>query len=330
MADFESILVTGGGGFVGGNLASVISLLYPKARRAMVTRPGERVVDSEWRNIVADITDEAALGAAVAQVEPDLVVHLAGQASIGQAVAAAAQTWRTNFLGAFNLAAAVARHAPQATVLFSSSATVYGAALNAGIATEETSPQPLDSYSRSKVASEYAIADLLPPTARLIIGRPVNHSGPGQKSADFVLASFAAQIARMEKGLAAPALHVGDLSKARDFLDVRDVVDAYVRLIAKARDLPMRGNVFNIASGEAQRIGDLLEILRGHASIPFDVVVDRDRIRPSAVDVPVMICDATKLRESTGWRPRHSMDDMLRDLLAGWRAELAGGAAAAP
>ncbi len=149
----------------------------------MLLRPGERGAENpEWARVEGDICDEAAMDALIARLRPDLVVHLAGQASIGQATQDAAQTWRANLVGTFNLAAAIGRHAPQATVLFSSSATIYGAAMREGPVSETTPPQPLDAYSRSKLAAELALDDMLPATARLIIGRPVNHSGAGQRS----------------------------------------------------------------------------------------------------------------------------------------------------
>lgn len=119
-----------------------------------------------------------------------------------------------------------------------------------GILTEAVTPRPLESYGRSKLAAENALSDILAEEGRLIIARPVNHSGPGQRSRDFVLASFAAQIAAIEAGAIEPILKVGDLSRARDFLDVRDVVDAYMRLIATAAELPDRISIFNIASAQ--------------------------------------------------------------------------------
>ena len=142
-------------------------------------------------------------------------------------------TWRVNFHGSFALGAAVARHCPSAAFLFASTAAAYGASFRDGVLNEDAPLRPVDVYSRSKVAAESALADLLAPKGRLIVARPVNHSGPGQRNRNFALASFAAQIAAIEAGRAEPRLKVGDLSKARDFLDVRDVIDAYMRLIAK-------------------------------------------------------------------------------------------------
>ncbi|PPD45005.1 MAG: epimerase [Methylocystis sp.] len=327
MADYERILLTGGGGFVGSHLSAALAEAYPGATRAMLLRPGERSAPKSFACVTADLLDEHAIDRLVADLRPDLLVHLAGQASIGQAAKAAEHTWRVNFHGAFALGAALARHAPAAVTLFSSTAAAYGAAFREGMPDEETPLRPQDVYSRSKAAAESALADVLAPEGRLIVARPVNHSGPGQRSRHFVLSSFAAQIAAIEAGRAEPRIKVGDLSKARDFLDVRDVVDAYVRLIAAARDLPERVSVFNVASGEARTIGSLLDDLRALSRTPFDIEVDPERLRPSDIDITSVACDASRLRAATGWRPRYPLGDMLAALLEEWRAAEADGAA---
>ncbi|MBI1980379.1 MAG: GDP-mannose 4,6-dehydratase [Methylocystis sp.] len=320
MAAFERILVTGGAGFVGGHLCAALAKAYPQAARAMLLRPGECPGHDAFAAAVADLVDEAAIDALIARLRPDLIIHLAGQASIGQALHAAELTWRVNFHGSFALAAAVARHCPTATFLFASTAAAYGASFRDGILSEDAPLRPVDVYSRSKVAAECALADLLPSSGRLIIARPVNHSGPGQRNRNFALASFAAQIAAIESGRVAPLIKVGDLSKARDFLDVRDVIDAYLRLIEKARDLPASVSIFNVASGTPHRLEALLERLRGQSKAQVDVEVDPALLRPGGSDLASVACDATKLAEATGWRPRHEIDDTLQALLDDARA----------
>jgi GDP-4-dehydro-6-deoxy-D-mannose reductase len=326
MAAYKRILLTGGGGFVGAHVAKALAEAYPQAARVMLLRPGEEGAHSSFRAVAADLLDESAIETLVGELRPDLVVHLAGQASIGQAAKAAEQSWRMNFHGSFCLGAAIARHAPQAVMLFSSTAAVYGASFREGVLDEDAPARPMDLYSRSKLAAEGALADVIGPEAKLLVARPVNHSGPGQKSRNFVLASFAAQIAAIEAGAAEPRMKVGDLSKARDFLDVRDVVDAYMRLIAKARDFPERVSIFNIGSGEAHAIASLLDELRALARQPFEVEVDPQLLRPSATDIASIAVDAAKLRAATGWAPRHTLRDMLQALLDECRGEYAGDA----
>jgi GDP-4-dehydro-6-deoxy-D-mannose reductase len=319
MASFERILLTGGSGFVGSYLREGLAQDYPAAHRAVLVRPGETCDASGWTPVTADLLDERAIDAAIAEIRPDLVVHLAGQASIGQALAAAEQTWRVNFQGSFALGSALARHSPGATMLFASSATVYGDSFRSGVVDETAPLWPLDCYARSKAAAEAALADLLPAESRLVIVRPVNHSGPGQNSAHFVLPSFAAQIAAIEAGRKEPCLHVGNLSRSRDFLDVRDVVDAYLGLIRSARNFSDRVNIFNVGSGEPHSIRTLLNKFHAHSHIDFAEQVDDKLLRPSSSEIPSVSCDASRLRAAIGWRPRYSIDDLLQSLLDYWR-----------
>lgn len=313
---YARILLTGGTGFVGPYLLDALARAYPAAERRVLIRPGEINRNPAWTPVTADLSSEADVERTVREIRPDLVLHLAAQASAAQSIVAAEATWRVNFHGSFNLAVALARHAPTAAVLFVSSADVYGARLRDGAATEDTPTSPLTAYGRSKLAAEGMFADVLAPTSRLIVARPFNHIGPGQDQR-FALPSFAAQIAAIERGRHAPRVDVGDLSVRRDFLDVRDVVDAYLRLVAAAPRLAPR-SVFNIASGESHSLASLLEAMRGHATRHFDIVVDAERLRPS--DVPISVGDASRLREATGWRARHSIDETLKALLDHWRA----------
>ena len=325
MTDYERILITGGAGFVGAHVTAALRRAYASAKITLVTRPEEFVGLSGVDVIICDLTDETAVERLVADVAPDLVVHLAGQASVAQASRLVEQTWRVNALATYFLGAAVARHAPSAVMFFASSATVYGASFLNGVLSEDAPLQPLDVYTRSKVAAEYLLSDLFRLSGRLVIVRPVNHSGPGQRSNDFVLPSFAAQVAAIEGGRIEPRMKVGDLSRVRDFLDVRDVVDAYLRLIAIARGLPETVSIFNVSSGKGYRIGGLLEKLRGPSRKDFDIEVDPDRMRPSAVDISSVICDPSKLCSTTGWEPKIPIRDTIQALLDERRAESVGG-----
>jgi GDP-4-dehydro-6-deoxy-D-mannose reductase len=146
------------------------------------------------------------------------------------------------------------------------------------------------------------------------VARPFNHGGPRQGAA-YVVSGFARQIARIELGLAPPEIRVGNLDARRDMTDVRDIVDAYVRLM----DAGTKGRAYNICSGRAWRIGDLLAELLQCATQAIDVVVEPARLRPN--DVPVVQGDATRLRADLGWQPRIPVEQMLVDTLDWWRTE---------
>ncbi len=149
--------------------------------------------------------------------------------------------------------------------------------------------------------------------------RPFNHTGAGQ-SESFVAPSFAAQIARIEAGVQAPVLCVGSLDEERDFLDVHDVVRAY-SLALDARARLTSGEVFNVASGKAVRIGDLLERLLSQARTRIDIQVDPNRLRPAPIRTA--IGDPAHLRTTLDWVPEIDLDDTLKAVLDDQRRQVA-------
>ena len=134
-----------------------------------------------------------------------------------------------------------------------------------------------------------------------------------------MLPSFAAQIARIESGLKPPKLLVGNVDIERDFLDVRDVVDAYLLILARATSLTRRA-VFNVASGRPRRVADLLDVMVRASTLPLEVEVDPNRFRPA--EIPRVVGDAAALRRSFGWIPRRSVDELVVELLTYWRARI--------
>jgi GDP-4-dehydro-6-deoxy-D-mannose reductase len=263
--------------------------------------------------------DAASVRDAIEAVRPDLVVHLAGQAATGLASSESEATWTVNFGGSFALASAIADFVPNCSVIYASSAEVYGRAFNDGPVTEETPIEPLSTYSRSKAATEWMLADVLPASSRLIVMRPSNHIGAGQTT-NFVLPAFAEQIARIERLGGKGAMRVGNLEVERDFLNIRDAVDVYVEVILNANSLPSR-NVFNVSSGKLTRISSLLERLCALSSLHIDVEIDPGRWRAS--EVPRAVIDASKVRELTGWGPGYSLDEAFIEVLNEHRSYIA-------
>ncbi len=235
---YARVLITGAAGFVGRWLAPALQAAYPASAFAALLRQSSDTCPG-WTPFYVDLDDGEAVAEAVRCWRPDLVVHLAAQSSAGRAKDISDRTtWRTNAVGALNLATAVARIAPGATLLNVSTGEVYGSSFKNGPASETTPVSPRSVYARSKAAAEAIFEDVLPRETRLVTVRPFNHTGPGQDER-FVLPSFAAQIARIEAGLIAPKLLVGDISVERDFLDVRDVIDAYLLILEGAQSLPL-------------------------------------------------------------------------------------------
>ncbi|GJD54267.1 NAD-dependent epimerase/dehydratase family protein [Methylobacterium dankookense] len=319
------ILVTGAAGFVGRHVMAALQAdadpgvaLLGVGRCAADALPGTAFQPLE-------LMDRAAVRARLAAFAPTHILHLAALSSVGQAAQATAETWQVNVGGLLNLAEAVASEVPGATFVFASSGEVYGRAFLSGEALDETAaPQPTNSYARSKWAGEQALQDILGSgPGRLIVLRPFNHTGPSQDER-FVVSSFAGQIARIEAGLVPPQLAVGNLSARREFLDVRDVVSAY-RAVLTADDVPS-GTVLNVASGEPRTIASVLEDLRRLATVPFEVSVAPERLRP--FEIAVAAGDARRLHAATGWAPVIPWADTLAGILDDARRRISAAASA--
>lgn len=321
---FSSILMTGADGFVGRVLLRRLLARVHADTRVMLCSRGPAAPQGRVARIAMDITDDADVARAIDEARPDLVIHLAALSSVAQSVDAAAETWRVNLGGSLALASRMAQATPEATMLFVSSAEVYGTSFNDGPVDEGARLRPQSPYARSKAAAEAMLGDVLTRGNRLIVARPSNHSGPGQ-DARFVLPAFAEQIARIETGLQPPAVRVGNLSPERDFLDVRDVADAYLALLDAAPRLPDR-SIFNVGSGEPVTIAAMLDMMIARTGLAIAIEQDPARMRSS--DVPRTLLDVRRIGAATSWRPRHRLETLLGDLVDAGRAALAGEAGA--
>jgi GDP-4-dehydro-6-deoxy-D-mannose reductase len=267
-----------------------------------------------------DVTDPGSVDAAMAGIRPDACVHLAAIAAIPAARRDPALAWRVNLHGALAVAEAILRHVPDCALIYPGSADAYGRSFRAGIAVDERMPQsPLNTYGATKAAAEMALVALVAEGLRVIALRPFNHTGPGQ-TGDFVVPAFARQVAAIAAGLQPPVMRVGALEPRRDFLDVRDVCDAYAAAIARAPDIAP-GSIFNIASGTARRIGDILDALLALAGIRATVETSTSLLRPT--DIACALGDAGAARAALAWSPRIAWEITLRDVLEDWRVRVA-------
>jgi GDP-4-dehydro-6-deoxy-D-mannose reductase len=308
------IFVTGGDGFVGRHLVSALQSL-PEQHAIVVGVYGEDVEnpDPKVRYVPLDITDSSQVQSIVADQQPTHLFHLAGIAAVSEAQRDPRKNWAVNFQGALNIALAVREVAPDCRLVYCSSAEVYGDSFRTGEAVSEAAVlDPVSAYGASKAAADIMIGQMARDGLRAVRLRPVNHTGPGQKQS-FVVPAFAAQIAAIERGEQDPVIKVGNLTSQRDFLDVRDVVDAYVRTIARFDSLPS-GCALNIASGRAISIGQILECLLSLSSKKIEVVRDPSRVRRN--EIPVMLSDASAARKLLDWVPRTEIITTLSAVLA--------------
>jgi len=306
LAPPRRILVTGADGFVGRHLLPALRTAFPAA--TLLTDP-------------FDVTDPASVDAAIGSGQPDAAVHLAAVAAIPAARHDPGRAWQVNLLGTLNVAQAVLHRVPGCTLLFASSADTYGASFRAGTPlNEDALLAPLNTYGATKAAADLALGAMAAEGLRVLRVRPFNHTGPGQ-SAEFVVAAFAEQVARVAAGLQPPVLRVGALDPLRDFLDVRDVCTAYAACLARA-DALAPGTVLNLASGQPRRVGDVLAALMAAAGVQAEVATDAGRLRPT--DIPVAAGNAALARRLLEWAPAIPWEQTLADVLADWRARVGG------
>jgi GDP-4-dehydro-6-deoxy-D-mannose reductase len=301
------VLVTGASGFVGRHLLDALHAAGHETIAAGGPRDAAPFVP-------LDVTAPASVAQVVDDAAPGGIIHLAGQAFVPQSMTDPAGTLAVNATGTANVLEAGRayrdRTGAAVRILVISSAEVYGLQPPERMPLDEqTVARPGNPYAASKVAAEvYAQSWARAFGLDVFVARPFNHIGPGQDDR-FAVASFARQLADIAAG--APALmKVGNLEAQRDFLDVRDVVAAYVLMLANAQ----AGEVYNISSGRAVAIREVLRQLITIARVPVEIRDDPDRMRPS--DLPILSGNATKLRAATGWEPKISLAASLRDIYA--------------
>jgi GDP-4-dehydro-6-deoxy-D-mannose reductase len=294
------ILMTGGHGFVGTHLRAALAAAVP----------GTECLAPRF-----ELTDYAAMRAAVAQADADCVIHLAAMAAAAEVRAAPERAWQVNLHATLALARAVQAQRADAVFLFVSSGDIYGDTFRRrGMVDEEAVPAPLNLYSVTKAAADLALGQLAAEGLRAIRLRAFNHTGPGQSNG-FVVAAFAEQIARIAAGKQEAVMRVGALAPQRDFLDVRDVCAAYVRCV-ETSDALQPGVIMNIASGTPRRVGDVLSEMLAIAQIAPKVETASERLRPT--DIACAVGDASRARDLLGWAPVIPWEQTLRDTLQYW------------
>jgi nucleoside-diphosphate-sugar epimerase len=302
------LLVTGASGFVGSHVLPALADVFPAAEIiGCGDAPGMEKLD---------ITEAQAVQALVGRIRPAGIVHLAAIAAPAAARRDPSHAWAVNHAGTLALANALAASVPSGAFVFASSAEVYGRSFD-GTALDETAPlAPLNPYAATKAAADLALGAI--PGIAAVRLRPFNHTGPRQ-SAGFVVPAFARQIARIEAGLQKPAMTVGRLDTARDFLDVRDVACAYALALRHA--LAGGAGAFNIASGTARNIGDVLDRLLALSGIAARVESEPARAQPEIVTARG---EAAAARGALGWHTTIPWETTLADVLADWRTRVRG------
>jgi GDP-4-dehydro-6-deoxy-D-mannose reductase len=316
------ILVTGANGFVGRHLVALLRAAEPEAEVYTWHRSSMRPPDSSSRNAteatssrVVDVLDRKSVRSWLAEACPAEVYHLAGIAHVGQSWTDAATTFDVNVTGTHLLLDEMRRGGIDARVVIPGSATIY--APTEDVLTEAGAIRPASPYALSKLAQEMlALRAFGDDGQRAVVARAFNHFGPGQDPS-FFAPSFARQLAEIELGRISPTLRVGNLDARRDLTDVRDTVRAYRALMKQGEP----GRVYNVCSGRAWQIGEVLEALLVRCRVKVGLKVDPALLRPN--DVPVMVGSYERLRQETGWRPQIPLEQTVTDILEEARERLA-------
>ncbi|MCY3867350.1 MAG: GDP-mannose 4,6-dehydratase [Chloroflexi bacterium] len=312
------VLITGAGGFVGRHLSAHLGRVQAKARLIGTTFfPSETVHQAVNEHRRIDLKGYEQVRDLLEDCRPDAIFHLAAQAFVPRSFEDPWETLENNIRAQLNIIRASLELDIQPRILIVSSAEIYGAVAPDQLPLDEDAAiRPTNPYSVSKVAQDMlALQYYLSHDLPIMRARPFNHIGPGQNER-FVAPAFAKQIAAIEEDAGDAVIYVGNLEAKRDFTDVRDIVRAYHMIVEKGKP----GEAYNIASGLAHSIRHLLDTLLQLSDIEIEVRVDPERLRP--VDVPEIRGDSRKLRRDTGWQPKLSFEDTLRDVLSDCRGRI--------
>jgi GDP-4-dehydro-6-deoxy-D-mannose reductase len=313
------VLVTGVTGFAGSHLVDymlsrgdceIFGILRWRSPTENIAHFMERVTLVE-----CDLRDASSTRDTLETVRPDWIFHLAAQSFVPTSWSAPTESLTTNILGQVNIFEAVRRLGLKCRIQLACSSEEYGMVAPSEVPIKETNPlRPLSPYAVSKVAQDLlGYQYWMSWKVDSVRTRGFNHEGP-RRGPVFVASDFAKQIADIEKGRRAPVVHVGNLEAKRDFSDVRDMVRAYWLALEKCEP----GEVYNICTGRAWTIRDVLDHLLSLTTVKIEVRQDPARLRPS--DVPILLGDNSKFVKATGWKPTIPFEQTLRDMLDYWRA----------
>lgn len=311
----KKALIIGAAGFVGGYLAKELMEHHDMEVHATklaneLDIPGAYVHE-------LNILNKEDIVTLLYEVRPDYIFHLAAQSSVSVAWKNPGLTVDINVKGCVNLLDAIRELFYKPRVLLIGSGEEYGHIREGETPIKEDNHvRPGNIYAATKVcqnmiAGIYAQAYDM----ELMMVRAFNHIGPTQ-SPIFVVSDFCKQVAEIEAGKKEPVMYVGNLAAKRDFTDVRDVVRAYAMLIQKGQC----GETYNVGSGHAYAIKEILNLIISLSTVDIQVEIDPNKIRP--VDVPIIEADITKINAITGWKPEIPLEQTIKETLDYWRARV--------
>lgn len=300
----KKAFIFGIGGFVGKYLSTELINHGYAVEGSDIQRTESVRKDVEF--FACDILNGDAVSELIQQRKPDYIINLAAISSVGASWKMPAMTMSVNVTGALNILEAARKSEPMPQIMFIGSSEEYLQTIEA--ISEKTPLDANNPYGISKVTQEKYVGLYRQRYGmKIYYVRPFNHTGVGQRDT-FVLPSFCKQAAEIENSGKAGTIHVGNLEAKRDFSDVRDIVRAYRMILESNLD----EYIFNVGSGKAYSLKELLEYIISLSTQEIDVFIDPEKFRP--VDTPVVLCDNTSIKEVLGWQPEYSIFDTLKDI----------------
>ena len=308
----KKVLITGANGFVGKYL--IEKLLKENCEVYGTVLDGDLYIDSRMIFFHLDLIDAIETRKIIEKIKPDVIFHLASQSSVKMSWDKPQLTFNVNVIGTINLLESIRLSNPTAKIILIGSSEEYGSVFKENFSPlEETKCFPENIYAITKSTQNY-LGNMYHKAygMNIIMTRSFNHVGPGQ-SPQFVISDFCKQVAEIELRNTNPIINVGNLNSYRDFLDVRDVVDAYYELSLNGKF----GETYNIGSGNSYKIEDLLKMIISMSKCEIEVKIDEKKFRP--IDIPKTCADITKILYDTNWSPKYEIKDTINNTLEYWR-----------
>lgn len=300
----SKVLIFGAGGFVG----SYLSKEFLEHGYTVIGSDKEKgtMLPEEVTFHNADLMDIGAVENLISEEVPDVIVNLAAISSVGASWNIPQTTMMVNVVGALNIMEAARKSKNKPKVMFIGSSEEY--VISDNPMNEETELDAMNPYGISKITQEqFAKMYRKQYGLKIYCVRPFNHTGVGQRDT-FVLPSWCKQVAEIEKTGGVRTIKVGNLTVQRDFSHVKDIVRAY-RIIVESDNCDV---IYNVGSGKAYRLDEVLEYITGLSSYNIKVEVDSERVRPC--DQPIICCDHTLITKELGWELEYTVFDALKEM----------------
>lgn len=298
------VLIFGAGGFVGSYLCK--EFLNNGYKVSGTDKGEESALPSEVDFYRTDLMQANEVEKLIGQIQPDIIVNLAAISSVGASWNMPQTTMEINVIGALNIMEAARKSEKKPRILFVGSSEEY--VISENPLDENTQLNANNPYGISKVTQEqFAKLYREQYGLKIYCVRPFNHTGIGQRDS-FVLPSFCKQVAEIDKSGKDGKIQVGNLKVKRDFSHVKDVVRAY-RMIVESDNC---NQIYNVGSGNAYSLEDMLTYIIGLSNQHIEIEVDQNRIRPT--DQPVICCDRSLIGKELGWEPQYNVYDALKEM----------------